>query len=130
MKCFAKIAALMTLVAMLGTARTASADESIFRDTFKSAIYGSVVGALAGTALIAFTKKPADHLGTVGYGAAAGVLAGTVYGVTKKSHAVVAIDNGKVTLAMPIFIPNLVESPVTGQTKVVWRADILCGTFN
>ena len=131
MKRFKKIIALMTLVATLGASTSAFAvDENAFRETFSSAFYGGAVGALVGAALMVFTKKPADHLDYMGFGAAAGVLAGTVYGVAKSSRALASIDNGNFRIAMPTIIPDLAESPVTKQTVVSFRADILRGTFN
>lgn len=121
----------LTLAAMLGTSTSALAvDENTVRETFTSALYGGAVGALVGGALMIFTHKPADHLDYIGMGAAAGVLAGTVYGVAKSTRALASIDNGSVRIAIPTIIPDLVESPVTKQLTVAWRADILRGTFN
>jgi len=131
MKRFKKIVALTTLVAMLGTTTSAFAvDENVFRETFTSAFYGASVGALVGAALMVFTHKPADNLNYIGFGAAAGVLAGTAYGVAKSSRALASIDNGNLKIAMPTIIPDLVESPATKQMNVSFRADIFRGTFN
>jgi uncharacterized membrane protein YebE (DUF533 family) len=115
---------------MLGATTSALADDNAFRDTFQSAFYGGAVGALVGAALLAFTKKPADHLIYMGYGAAGGVLAGTAYGIAKSSRSLASIENGKVKMSMPTITPDLIESPVTRQTVVSWRADLLRGTFN
>lgn len=103
--------------------------ESNLREVFQDAFYGAAIGALVGGALMAFTKKPADHLENVYYGAAAGVLAGTGYGLVKSAKSLAEIDNGKIKIAMPTIIPDLVESPSTRQTTVVWHASILRGTF-
>lgn len=130
MKRFKRIVALATLVAMLGATTSAFADDNAFRDTFQSAFYGGAVGALVGAALLVFTKKPADHLDYMGFGAAAGVLAGAAYGVAKSSRSLASIENGNLRIAMPTVIPDLMESPVTKQTVISWRADILRGTFN
>ena len=127
---FKKIIACTTLVTLFCVSTSAFAEENAFRDTFQSAFYGGAVGALVGAALLVFTKKPADHLDYMGFGAAAGVLAGTAYGVAKSSRALATIENGFFKMAMPTIIPDLVESPVTKQTTVAWRADILRGTFN
>lgn len=127
---FKSIVALATLVAMLGATTSAFADDNAFRDTFQSAFYGGAVGALVGAALLVFTKKPADHLDYMGFGAAAGVLAGAAYGVAKSSRSLASIENGNLRIAMPTIIPDLMESPVTKQTVISWRADILRGTFN
>jgi hypothetical protein len=131
MKRFNKLIACLTLVATLGTSSAAFAvDENAFRETFTSAFYGAAVGALIGTALMVFTKKPVDNLNYIGFGAAAGTLAGTAYGVARSSRSFASVENGSVKLSMPSIIPDLYESPVTKQTVVTWRADILRGTFN
>jgi uncharacterized membrane protein YebE (DUF533 family) len=127
---FKGISALIALVAMLCSTTSAFAEENAFRDTFQSAFYGGAVGALVGAALLVFTKKPADHLDYMGFGAAAGVLAGTAYGVAKSARALASIDKGNLKIAVPTIIPDLFESPVTKQTVVSFRADILRGTFN
>lgn len=131
MKHLKKIIALATLFAMLGTTTSAFAvDENAFRETFTSAFYGLSVGALVGTALMVFTDKPADHLDYIGFGAAAGALAGTVYGVARSTRSFASIENGKVKIAIPTIVPDLIESPATKQMNVTFRADILRGTFN
>jgi len=130
MKRFRGIVAVMTLAAIVCSSTSAFADENVFRDTFQSAFYGAGIGALVGAALMVFTKKPVDHLDYMGFGAAAGVLAGTAYGIGKATRALASIENGSVKIAMPTLIPDLVESPSTKQTVVSWRADILRGTFN
>jgi uncharacterized membrane protein YebE (DUF533 family) len=130
MKRLNNIIVLLTLISMLGATTSAFAEENAFRDTFQSAFYGGAVGALVGAALMAFTKRPADHFENIAYGAAVGVLAGTAYGVVKSSRSFASFDNGSIKIAMPTIFPDLVESPVTKQTTVAWRADLLRGTFN
>ena len=125
-----KLVSIVTIISLLTGASAALADENALRDTFQSAFYGGAVGALVGAALLVFTKKPADHLDYMGYGAAVGVLGGTAYGIGKASRALASIENGKFKMAMPTIIPDLVESPATKQTTVSWRAEILRGTFN
>ena len=131
MKRLNKIIACLTLVALLGTSSSAFAvDENAFRETFTSAFYGAAVGALVGGALLVFTRKPADHLDYMGFGAATGVLVGTAYGVARSTRSFASIENGSIRIGMPTIIPDLSESPVTKQMTVSWRADILRGTFN
>jgi len=130
MKRFKTITVLMTVAALLCATTSAFADDNAFRDTFQSAFYGGALGALVGAALMAFTHNPADNLDYMGFGAAAGVLAGTAYGVGKASRALASIENGKVKIALPTIVPDLVESPSTRQTAICWRANILQGTFN
>lgn len=130
MKTIRFCAVILTIVSLLGAAGTARAGENAFRETFVSAFYGGAVGALVGGAMMVFTKKPADHFDYMGYGAAAGIIAGTAYGVAKSSRSLATIDNGSVRIALPTIIPDLTESPATRQMTVTWRADILRGTFN
>ena len=130
MKRTARHIALITLTSLLMSISTAFAEDNAFRDTFQAAFYGGAVGALVGAALMAFTKKPVDHLDYMGYGAAGGILAGTAYGVAKTARSLASIDNGNIKLAVPTIIPDLIESPNGKQTSIAWRADILRGTFN
>jgi uncharacterized membrane protein YebE (DUF533 family) len=126
---FKRFIALMTLVSVLGISASALAEENALQTTFESAFYGGAVGALVGAALMVFTHNPADHLDYMAYGAAAGVLAGTAYGVVKSSRALASLENGNLKISMPTITPELIESPSTRQTFVAWRADILRGTF-
>ena len=129
MKRLTRIIALLTLVSMLA-ATAAQAEENAFRETFQSAFYGGAAGTLVGAALMAFARKPADHLDYMAYGAAAGVLAGATYGLARSARSLASIDNGTVKIAMPTIYPTLVESPSSRQTSVVWWARLVSGTFN
>ena len=130
MKKITRPTALLTLCALLFSVSIACADDNALRETFQDAFYGGAVGALVGAALMAFAKKPADHLDYMAFGAATGVLAGTAYGVAKSARALATIDNGNVRISMPMIIPDLVDSPSTKQTIISWRADLIRGTFN
>jgi hypothetical protein len=129
MKRLSIITTLLTTMFVLLSQSLALASENAFKEVFQDAFYGGAAGTLVGAALMAFTKKPADHLDYMGYGAAGGILAGAAFGLAKSTRALAEIDNGRVRLAMPTIIPDLVESPSTRQTSITWRADILRGTF-
>lgn len=130
MKLKNRIITLLTLVTIVSFSSNAFADENALRETFRSAFYGGAVGALVGGALMVFTKKPADHLDNIAYGAAGGIIAGTLYGVAKTSRSFAEYENGKVKFAIPAIIPDLTENPSTKQTNVTWRASLFSGTFN
>ena len=129
MKSTARLISLITCCAMLASAAPAFADDNTFRDVFEDALYGGAAGALVGAALLAFTKKPANHLDYMGYGAASGVLVGTAYGVVKSARSLAQIENGIIRFAMPTVIPDLSDSPASRQTNITWRASLLRGTF-
>ncbi|HIJ96721.1 MAG TPA: hypothetical protein HPP94_13485 [Desulfuromonadales bacterium] len=130
MKNFRKTITLALLVIFVMTASSSYASDNTLREVFEDAFYGAGIGALVGAAFMAFTKKPADHLENIGYGAAVGVLAGSAYGMAKSARALAQIDNGRIRIAVPMIVPDLVESPSTRQTTVMWHANILRGTFN
>jgi hypothetical protein len=106
-----------------------SAADNAFKDTLESAAYGGLVGAMVGGALLAFTKKPADHLDYLSYGAAGGVLAGTAYGVARYSKSLVSVEDGNVKFAMPTIIPEFQEPNSRGASTIAFKAELIRGKF-
>ena len=102
-----------------------------FMEIFRDVFYGAAVGAMVGGALMAFTKKPADHLNNLGYGAAAGVLVGATYGLARSSRRSFAeVENGNIHLAIPTVVPEVEDSTVRGQkTAVAWNVSLLHCSF-
>lgn len=129
MKSMARLISLITCCALLTTATSALAGDNAFREVFEDAFYGGAAGALVGAALMAFAKKPADHLDYMAYGAASGVLVGSAYGLVKSTRSLAQIDNGSIKFALPTVLPDLSESPASRQTTITWRAELLRGTF-
>jgi integral membrane sensor domain MASE1 len=124
-----KIVAVMMLVSLLSTTSSAFAADDTLREVFTDAIYGAAIGGLVGAAFTVFQTKPLDHLNYVGYGAAAGVLVGTALGLAKSARAFAEVENGRVKIALPTIVPELLVSPASGQTTVAWKAELLRGTF-
>ncbi len=129
MKKLRKIIAVMTLVSLLSATSSALADDTI-KEVFTDAFYGAAIGGLVGGALMVFQKKPFDNLEFVAYGAASGVLAGTAFGLVKSARAFAEVENGRVKVAFPTIVPEVVTAPGSGQMVVAWKADLLRGTFN
>ena len=130
MKQLRKLVAVMTLVSLLSTASSAFAGDDTLREVFYDAFYGAGIGALIGAALMVFTNRPTDHFDRIAYGAASGVIVGTVYGLAKSARAFAEVENGRVKFALPTVTPELVVSPASGLTTVAWKADLIRGTFN
>jgi hypothetical protein len=130
MKQVRRFIAVITMAAVLSTSSSAFAADDTLREVFTDAFYGAAIGGLVGGALMVFTKKPAAHFDYIAYGAASGVLLGTAVGLTKSARAFAEVENGRVKMALPTIIPELVVSPVTGQTTVAWKAGLIRGTFN
>ncbi|ABQ26428.1 hypothetical protein [Geotalea uraniireducens] len=105
------------------------AAENAFKEIFEDSLYGGLAGTLIGTALIAFTRKPADHLDRIGYGAAAGVLLGAGYGLVKSTRSLAEMENGKVRFSMPTIIPDIQEPNSKGQTPIIVMAEFFRGKF-
>ena len=128
MKQVRQIMAVMVLISFFTAASLSCAAENTLREVFQDALYGAGIGAIIGAAFMAFTKEPFDHRDNIGYGAAVGALAGTSFGLAKSARALAEIDNGKIKIAVPTIVPDLVVSP--RQNTVMWSASILRGTFN
>ncbi len=130
MKLCKKLFTILTLVSLISTASAAFAEDNALKEVFVDAGFGAAIGALVGGAIMVFEKKPFDHLNYIAYGAASGVLAGTAYGLVKSTRAFAEVENGKVRMAFPTIIPELVESSVPGRTTIAWKADLIRGSFN
>lgn len=130
MKQLKKLVAVMMSFSLLLTASSAFAADETLREVFTDAFYGAAIGGLVGGAIMAFKKKPIDHLDYIAFGAASGVLAGTAYGLVKSVRAFAEVEHGRVKMALPTIVPELVVSPASGHTTVAWKADLIRGTFN
>lgn len=130
MKQFKILVTVLTMFSLLLATSSAFAADDTIKEVFTDAFYGAAIGGLVGGALMVFTNKPLDHADRIAYGAASGVLVGTVYGLAKSARAFAEVENGRVKVAFPRIIPELVESPSTGRTTIAWRADLIRGTFN
>ena len=130
MKKLKKLIAVMTLVSLLSTVSSAFAADDTIREVYTDAFYGAGIGALIGGALMVFSSHPSDHYNNIVYGAATGVIAGTAYGLAKSARAFAEVENGRVKIAVPTIVPELLVSPSSGRSTVAWKADLIRGTFN
>jgi len=105
------------------------AAESGFKEVFNDALYGGLAGGLIGVAILAFTKKPGNHLDYMSYSAAVGVIAGSTYGLVKLSRSLVERENNKVKFAMPTIRPDVLDKNSRGQTPVIIMAELIRGKF-
>lgn len=127
-KRMAKLLLTVTLISSLAAA-PCSAAESAFQEAFSNAFYGGLLGGLAGTALLVFANKPADHVNYIYYGAAGGVLVGAAFGLAKSSKSLVSIENGNVKVAMPTIKPELQRTDAKGPVGLLVKADLLSASF-
>ncbi len=105
------------------------AAEGALREVFQDALYGGLTGGLVGAAVLAFTKRPGNHLDYLGVGAAVGVLAGTTIGVVSTSRSLMEAENGKVKFAIPTIIPDVRQTDAKGSTSIGLVAEVFRGKF-
>ena len=102
--------AVCTLLLVVAAPARAGGQDTTLPDVLVDGFYGGVIGALVGTAVMALTNHPKDHFSYISTGAGVGVIAGTVYGLTKAtSRALVEVDRGRVTWSVPSVTPGLSE---------------------
>jgi len=101
---------LFAILYVVGISSASFAGENAMGEVFKDGFYGGLAGALVGGAILAFNDEPGDHLNYIAYGAATGVILGTVYGVASVSRAFTEVENGKVYVSLPL--------PYTGISRV------------
>ncbi len=98
-------ALLVSLVLALAAPQVAQAQESSLKSVTRDALYGGVLGALLGTAVLAFVDKPSDHLDYIVTGAAVGILGGATWGIyesaTYRRPAYLTLEGGVVRTAFP-----------------------------
>jgi hypothetical protein len=123
---FRKMTLTVTALLLAVWSAPCHAAESTFKGIFTDAFYGGLTGTLVGGAIMAFAKRPADHLDYLGYGAAVGVLTGAAYGIGK---AVVEIDRGRVSFSMPTVIPEFKDANSKGQAPLFFTANLIRGKF-
>ena len=119
---------LLAAALLTGWTIPATAQENPLKVILEDAFYGGVIGTLIGGAMLAFPRHPADHLEYIGYGAATGIIAGTVFGAVTVSRSFAEVDKGKIRFAMPTVMPELQESSTRGTT-LAFKADLLRGSF-
>lgn len=129
---FTKIAASAMIFTFLAVS-TASAQDPMQR-TLRDSLYGGVIGALLGTAVMLLTDNPDDHLSYIPTGAAVGVLAGAAYGLATSgvmSTAAAEIDTreGTISLAMPTISAEEHYDEKTNTIEEIERIDLVRLTF-
>jgi presenilin-like A22 family membrane protease len=117
------------VVTLLFFATPCLAEENTFKSIFQDVIYGGLTGGLVGAAVLAFTKRPGNHLDYIGYGAAGGVLVGAAYGAVVTTRSLAELNHGHVKFAIPTIIPELREANSKGQTSIVATAELFRGKF-
>ena len=124
---FKRSAALAVTLIFIATPCLAA--DNAFKTFFQDALYGGLTGGLVGAAVMAFTKKPGNHMDYIAYGAAGGVVVGAAYGAVVTTRSLAEVENGKVKFSMPTIMPEIREANSKGQTSIIARAELIRGSF-
>jgi hypothetical protein len=116
-------------VTFLFIATPCLAADSSLKTLFQDAFYGGLTGGLVGAAVMAFTKKPGNHLDYIGFGAAGGVAVGAAYGAVVATRSLAEVENGKVKFAIPTIRPEFREPNSKGQSSIIATAELIRGKF-
>jgi len=122
-----KISALLAFFILVTFSGQALA-EDMMQVTLRDALYGGIVGALIGSAVVLLTDNPDNHLGFIPTGAGVGILAGAAYGVATSGVITTAgaeIEDGKFTLNMPTIKTEKVYDDVVHVTEEIEKVDLI-----
>lgn len=122
-----KISALVAFFVFVAFSSNALA-EDVMQTTLRDALYGGIVGALIGSAVVLLTDNPDNHLGFIPTGAGVGILVGAAYGVASSGVITTAgaeIEDGKVTLNLPTIKSEEVYDEVANVQEVIERVDLI-----
>ena len=122
-----KISALLAFFVFVTFSGEAFA-EDMMQTTLRDALYGGIVGALIGSAVVLLTDNPEDHLGFIPTGAGVGILVGAAYGVATSgviSTAGAEIEDGKLTLNMPTIRTEKVFDEVANVHEVIEKVELI-----
>lgn len=106
------IAGWIGLAATLAVAAPARAANNEMGDVLVDGFYGGLIGALVGAGVMALTDDPGDHLHYMTTGAGIGVIAGSVYGLSKIARqAMINVDHGHLAWRVPAIEPAVTAGP-------------------
>ncbi len=119
----------VTFLLSLNWGLPVSAAEVRFKETAIDSLYGCLAGGLVGAAVLAFTKKPGDHLDYMAFGAGGGAVAGATISMFSGPKALAELENGKIRLSVPTVIPDIRDTNSKGQTPIVIMTELFRGEF-
>jgi len=105
--------------------------EDMMQTTLRDALYGGIIGALLGSAVVLLTDNPDDHLSFIPTGAGIGVLVGAAYGIASSgvistSTAGAEIDeDGNLTLNVPTIRTEKVFDEVANVQEIIEKVDLI-----
>lgn len=122
-----RISALL-LIFTLFTFTTSAVAQDTMQRTLRDSLYGGLIGALLGSAVLLLTDNPDDHLSYIPTGAAVGILVGAAYGVATSGmiQSAAEIDeNGKLSLNMPTIATEKIYDEKLDKVEQIERIELV-----
>ncbi|RQW89272.1 MAG: hypothetical protein EHM79_03820 [Geobacter sp.] len=124
----ARVILVALVITISGNLSCFASDNSHSSEIFMDAMIGGLAGGLVGAAVLAFTRKPGQHLEYMAYGTAGGAVAGGAYGLFKSQTSLIAIKGDKISIDVPLIMPDVQEKGTRG-TNVTIMAELISGRF-
>ncbi|MBI1910674.1 MAG: hypothetical protein HYS21_01595 [Deltaproteobacteria bacterium] len=129
MKVTKKLSVILLIFAVLTfSIRSTANAEDTMQKALTDSLYGGLVGALLGSALLLLTDNPDEHLSYIPTGAAVGILAGAAYGVATSGivrTSAAEVENGKVTFNMPTIQREEIYDRNVDDKEVINRVELV-----
>lgn len=125
-KRFQKVTAtLLVFLTVVLFSSSAIADDTM-EVTLKDSIYGGVIGALIGAAVVLVSDKPEDHLSYIPTGAGVGILVGAAYGLATSGlvQSVGEVKDGQFALGLPTIKTIKIFDENANDTEVINQVDL------
>ncbi|MFQ5736930.1 MAG: hypothetical protein ACE5GY_08725 [Thermodesulfobacteriota bacterium] len=125
---FKKISALVLFFSFFTFSGNALA-EDLMQTTLRDALYGGIVGALIGSAVLLLTDNPDDHLSYIPSGAGVGILAGAAYGIATsgviRTASVAEVKDGKISFNLPTLTTERKFDEVANIYEEIEKVDLI-----
>jgi NhaP-type Na+/H+ or K+/H+ antiporter len=127
-----KISVLAMVFTFLAVSTASAADP--MQRTLRDSLYGGLIGALLGSAVMLLTDNPDDHLNYIPTGAAVGLLVGAAYGVATSgvmstAAAEINTKEGSVSLAMPTISTEQHSDEQINKKEDIEKIELVRLTF-
>lgn len=124
-----RITVIFLIVSFFASTTGAMAADDAMERTLRDSLYGGLIGALLGTAIVFLTDDPGDNLEYVPTGAAIGILAGAAYGIgrsTVRMSSAAEIDrDGTVTFGFPAISSEKVYDEKLGEVETIEKIELV-----
>ena len=95
--------------------------------TLRDSLYGGLIGALLGTAVLFLTDNPDDHIEYIPTGAAVGILAGAAYGMTMSTMVTAAaeVDKDGVSFGLPTISTEKIYDEKLNEVEEIEKIELV-----